>query len=352
MRERATSPSAPMRNLSKTLEQKDPPELACGTPRAMGTLAEASLFEEQSATARRTQPKHRGRARRPSSLSDETTSTFSCPGDLLPDEVADTHLLDPSGGEHVFLAIRRIARAIAKRRNVDEEVITARLSHLLSEQNPAPSEARSTTTTPRKPSRLKTKAGRFFAKPRPLPLTVDTSVLNRKFSFEKGDDAAATLSATTPGAAPPRTDVLPHAVRDRLLRKCASTSILSDVRPPSSPSPSPVSVPVDPHASSSSSPPTSSTPASESSHRPSRIPTPVYRTSTRARPRRRTRDDSSSSLVTAIRHADDGSRGPSTSPPRRPSPSSSPSLSPPPSSSSSTAAAALCRRSGRGDARR
>ena len=124
----------------------------------------------------------------------------------------------------------------------------------------------------------------------------------RRFSFEAGDDADATLSASPMNA-------LPAAVRERLIRKSASMSSLefTHIKPTAYESLlSPVA-----QSPTNSAPPqewTQSPPDDEDDPRkPSRLPTPVYRTSSLARPRRE-RDDSASSLLTAIKHTGSGSR--------------------------------------------
>lgn len=147
--------------------------------------------------------------------------------------------------------------------------------------------------TLRKHPTLKGKASGFLSKLRPQ-LTVDTSVgLGRRFSFEAGDDAEASLSA-------PVLDTLPPSVRERLIRKSASMSSL-DTTPPKAPMQGPSLSPV---AQS----PTTSAPLQEFAEaspdidetRPTRIPTPVYQSGSLARPRR-DREDSASSLLTAIK---------------------------------------------------
>ena len=119
---------------------------------------------------------------------------------------------------------------------------------------------------------LKGKASGFFAKLKPQ-LNVDTSTaLSRKFSFEAGDDANASLSA-------PPIDTLPAAVRERLIRKSASMSSLELTYNRAAVQETTLS----PVAQS----PTNSAPAEEvmqtppdydESKRPSRIPTPAYKT--------------------------------------------------------------------------
>lgn len=132
---------------------------------------------------------------------------------------------------------------------------------------------------------MKRKASEFFSKWRPQ-LNIDTSTSARRFSFEPGDDTDAAL-----GALP--LDHLPAAVKDRLLRKSVSLSFLSDAREPQ---PEPTLSPVQQS-------PTTSAPPSDC-RKPSRIPTPVYSNGSLARPRQ-DREDSASSLLTAIKHADE-----------------------------------------------
>jgi hypothetical protein len=137
------------------------------------------------------------------------------------------------------------------------------------------------------------KASGFLAKFRPQ-LHVDTSDgLGRRFSFEAGDDANASFSA-------PVIDTLPPTVRDRLIRKSASMSSLevaSNRTTTQEPALSPVA----------QSPTTSAqrqdfagTPPEQDDAKRTRIPTPVWKSGSLARPRR-DRDDSASSLLTAIK---------------------------------------------------
>lgn len=148
----------------------------------------------------------------------------------------------------------------------------------------------------RKNSTLRSKASGFFSKLRPQ-LNVDTSIASgRRFSFEAGDDANASLSA-------PGLDNLPPAVKDRLLRKSVSVSCLSEPVgfPAAASGPEPALSPVaqSPTPSALPSEWTEAAPGSAEMKRPSRIPTPVHGS---GRPRR-DREDSASSLLTAIKHA-------------------------------------------------
>ena len=153
----------------------------------------------------------------------------------------------------------------------------------------------------RKNPTLKVKASGFFSRLKPQ-LNIDTSpAVVRRFSFETGDDANASLSA-------PPIDTLPASVRQRLIRKSTSMSSLEiahhkttaqeSTLPPVAQSPINFG-PLDEW--------TQTPPDYDDSKRPSRIPTPVYKANSMARPRRE-RDDSASSLLTAIKHSEAGSR--------------------------------------------
>ena len=252
-------------------------------------------------------------------MSDDTLSTFSCIGDLLPDETADVNLIEAAGTDNDFVAIKRIAHVLAKRRQVDPETVMPKLLELFAAQTvvgekssslpvglgidvPRPSSTTVERPPPTRPLQknptLKVKASGFFSKLKTSQLHVDTSSasgLNRKFSFEVGDDTEAALSA-------PAMDTLPPSVRERLIRKSASMSSLemsynkaSAREPPLSPVAQSPTTSVPPQDW------THSPPENDDAKRPSRIPTPVYKTGSLARPRRE-RDDSASSLLTAIKH--------------------------------------------------
>ena len=64
------------------------------------------------------------------SISDDTLSTFSCVGDLLPDETADVNLIEAAGTDNDFVAIKRIAQILAKRRHVDPDAVMPKLLEL------------------------------------------------------------------------------------------------------------------------------------------------------------------------------------------------------------------------------
>ena len=135
MRKKPTSPSAAMRSLSKTLETKCSmtnihDDLPFGTPPAdMSTLAAASILEQSDSPKAMSDPK--------ASFSDDASlSTFSCLGDLLPDETAgaDVDLIEAAGTDNDFVAIKRIAQVLAKRREVDPDAVMPKLLQLFAAQ--------------------------------------------------------------------------------------------------------------------------------------------------------------------------------------------------------------------------
>ena len=64
------------------------------------------------------------------SLSDDTLSTFSCAGDLLPDEANGFNIVKPAETDKDFVAIKNIAHVLAKRRQVDPDKILPKLKEL------------------------------------------------------------------------------------------------------------------------------------------------------------------------------------------------------------------------------
>lgn len=301
MRKRPTSPSAKMRRLSRDLEAANvQADLPSGTPpTAPRALVEATAFEEQNmGKLSISEPKTSG--------SDDTFSTFSWPGDFLPTESADIDLINVAGTDNDFVAIKRIAQVLAKRRNIDVDTIMPKLLKLFAAQSLQNTglgiqlmEASPNDAPARKDTKVKTKASGFFHKLRSQALTIDTG-LGRRFSFEAGDDealsapAAETISLANNG-------MLPNAVRERLLRKCVSTSVLADFsnqKVPTQDSEGPRLSPVQQS-------PTTLGSLSES-RPPSKIPTPTYGSGMLARPRQE-REDSASSLLTAIKLSEDAS---------------------------------------------
>jgi len=281
------------------------------------TLAEASSLE-----GRVSEPK--------TSFSDDTLSTFSCAGDLLPDETADVNLIEAAGTDNDFVAIKRIANVLARRRNVDPSSVMPKLCELFDAGSlqsldapistcrptvrdsrpqvlqPTATDKTAAVVTVRRYPSLMAKASGFFHKLRPQ-LNVDTTCPSsrRKFSFEAGDD---TVAISLPGIVQ-----LSGIGSDRVLRKSSSLPSLAGAAqrgPMTERTLSPV-------AQS----PTTSAPLSES-RRASKIPTPVYSPIYLARPRQE-REDSTSSLLTAIKFSDSTRRSDSVSGSNHSSPSTS-----------------------------
>jgi len=195
-------------------------------------------------------------------MSDDTGSTFSCVGDPLPDEIPE-----------------RLVQAVSIRNRTYNALPTPK-------------------TVQKQPS-LISKASGFFQKLRPqisFDMAGEATERNtpkeakivkvpvRRFSFEVGDDA---------GDLSPSLDI-PSLGPERTLRSSVSMSALPEVRKHSTP----VQRSLSPLAQS---PPASASPLE--CRRVSRIPTPVYHAGLLARPRRE-REDSASSLLTIIRHAE------------------------------------------------
>lgn len=315
-----------MRRLSKALASKRAAayidtDLTIGTPPHAfpSTLAEASLLEEEvgigdskhcnTASHMVSEPK--------TSFSDDTVSTFSCVGDLLPDETAPICSVPAVDSGQDLLDVKRSAPQQCPRRNLEPSSLApdpldmfdgrildntgntaAAEDHGVCWQvtrSAAPVKSTPGPSVQKQPS-LMSKASGFFHRLRPQ-LNVDSSFSAvRRFSFEVGDDAATATPGTTGGRAP----IVPY---HPILRKSASMSSILNAAP------------LSPMAglalfSVPQSPPTSSPPSEP--RRVSRIPTPVRGSGSLARPRQK-REDSSSSLLTAIRHSENTSHRSSSS---------------------------------------
>lgn len=314
MRIRPASPSARMVKLSKKLTKKVSKtsilaELPFGTPPAHAhstSLLQASYLEDQDGllssekkpTGSQSQMKEEVRV----SFSDDTLSTFSCAGDLLPDEANEKELHHSDRAfEYVsdndMEDIRRMAATISSRRGPDAEVVMPRLLDLSRPQEPtnnahaqrlhqaqlqrvatAPVTGLSNTTTVRKPSHLMG----FFNRLKPQ-LSLDTLPEARRFSFEVGDDKGPIGAAYQQSAS-----------LESLLRKSVSLSALHEAAR---------LVPA--RSSQNDLSPIESSPTSvhtSDSRGTSKIPNPTYNAAL-AKPRQQ-REDSASSLLTATRDAE------------------------------------------------
>lgn len=292
------------------------------------SLGEASMLEKQAA-----RQSGRRRPRTDSSTTEESFSASSCADESLPDDdptITDNRINSNSarGNE---AAIENFASTLARRRIVEPPRTTTpqlldlfpsppvqhvdrttSVPNALGINLSASHSAASSKTVPQHPivkrSTVMTRASGFLQKLRPQ-LSVDMSpVLQRRFSFEPGDDFAAQLI--------PSENLSPHITKT--LRKSVSLCTLLDDSKMKA---------VDRSLSPVAPSPTTSAPVSEGRSQ-SRIPTPVFSFNALARPRQE-REDSSSSLLTVIQHSDENVRR-STS--RASSVYSSPSVSRTPSS--------------------
>lgn len=315
MKVRPASPSARMVKLSKKLTKKVSKtsilaELPFGTPPPHGpstSLLQASHLEDQASllssekkpAENQFQMKEEVRV----SLSDDTTSTFSCAGDLLPDEAneKEVHRRDPAFedvSDNDVEDIRRMAATISSRRGIDADAVMPRLLDLFRSQEPtnnahtqllahsqlqrvatAPITNASNVTPVRKPSHLMG----FFNRLRPQ-LSLDTLPETRRFSFEVGDDKGP-IGATYQQS----------ESRESLLQKSVSLSALPQAARlvPARSSQNDLS-PIE------SSPTTSA--RTSDSRRTSKIPSPTYNAAL-AKPRQQ-REESATSLLTAMRDAE------------------------------------------------
>jgi hypothetical protein len=309
MKNRPESPSAKMAKLSKKLTKKISKtsllaelHIPLGTPPPphlpSTSLLQASYLEDQANALerKRSDTQAQSVAEPRVSISDDTTSTFSCAGDFLPDEASDKGVHAHS--EHVSDSdvdeIRKMAVAISSRRGVNAESIMPRLlelfrplvpiedtdaQHVDKTQSQRAADAyfadTDTATPVRKPSHIMG----FINRMRPQ-LSLDTRLDPRRFSFEFGDDAGPMMHQDSTS-------------RESMLRKSASLPALPELSR---------HVPAAPmNLSPIESSPTTSARTSDS-RRTSKIPSPAYNP-TFARPRQQ-REDSTGSLLTVMRDAE------------------------------------------------
>jgi hypothetical protein len=302
------SPTDQDRQMSQKLAQKKSmtnihADLPFGTPPDIRfSLAEASLLEQQ--VVRRSG--HR-RYRADSSTTEESFSASSCAADLTQDDDPTITALRMNNRDN-DAAAENFADTLTRRHDLDaSRMATPQLVNLfpappiecvgkrtsvpngLGVTSAATKSVTSSRSVPQHPivkrSTVITRASDFLHKLRPQ-LSVDaTPVVQRRFSFEPGDDIDTELTPSE-SLSPPIS---------KTLRK--SVSLFTLVEHPKAAT---VNCPLSPVADS----PTTSAPPSEG--RPlSRIPTPVFGFGALARPRQE-REDSSASLLTVIQHSEDG----------------------------------------------
>ena len=123
-----------MRRLSKTLTKKSSMTSAhVDLPFGRPPLANVSFLDDEDSSRC-----HEAALFQDSEvkthISDDTISTFSCAGDLLPDEAADVNLIQAAGTDNDYVAIKRIAKVLAKRRQVDPDAVMPKLQALFNAQ--------------------------------------------------------------------------------------------------------------------------------------------------------------------------------------------------------------------------
>ena len=127
---RRKSPSAQMRRLSKTLAAKGSlTNFDVDFPPGKPPLGNVPLLAEPK-PMRPIEPVQTPASEPKTSISDDTLSTFSCLGGLLPDEAADVNLIQAAGTDNDFVAIKRIAHVLAKRRHIDPDDVMPKLLEL------------------------------------------------------------------------------------------------------------------------------------------------------------------------------------------------------------------------------
>ncbi|KAM0716979.1 hypothetical protein Q7P37_006831 [Cladosporium fusiforme] len=311
MKSRPASPSAKMAKLSRKLTKKTSKtsilaELPFGSPPPnlpSPSLLQASYLEETNLTEKiGAEKQQQSNADIRVSFSDDTTSTFSCAGDFLPDEGSEKGLRESSEQlgtvvDNEMAEIRKMAVTISRRRGVSAESIIPRLLDLF--HRPSPIEnpsvpcddrlqlqrvvtAPAAKTTYAVPTRRPSHIMGFINKLRPQ-LSLETTSEARRFSFEVGDDTG------------PIGPTCQYTTRESPLRKSASLSALPVVghRGPAATAPVDIS-PIE------SSPTTSARTAS--SRRTSRIPSPRYNAPLAKQ--RQEREDSITSLPTVMKDPD------------------------------------------------
>lgn len=329
MRTVPRSPSHLMKKLSRKLTKKASSthvhqDLPFGTPPRFqpSTIAEASMLDEQAEMVKAKRVRSGSNAVSEANT-EASVSTFSGAGDMLPDELEASQSDGSPEQDPDVVAIKCIATTLSNRRGISADAVLPKLFELFREQedrkisdrqgNKRAEQAEECTLTfieqapaiSPTPTRRKgsahtlgsgsfmTKASGFFHKLRPQlhadTVARDAPAMSRRFSFEFGDDIAAIDApfSTEPG----------NVDSDHALRKSVSLPALGE-RAQQLPMPEPVLSPVLPS-------PTDNSPSS-ASRRASRIPSPAYVPSL-ARPRQ-DREDSTSSLVTVVKHSERASR--------------------------------------------
>ena len=327
---RPQSPSLPMRALSRKLQQKTSmtsihADLPFGTPPSRDmpstSLAQVSFIEQQAEKAanQRKMARSRATSEAKTSCSVDTFSTFSNAGDHHPELLSDGSAIAGTPKrfkaraktENDLLAARQIADVISTRRGVSTQSVLPQAFQLLNDhtaaldnvsnsaqglgiQVPSPKMATTgkalRTNSVRKSSGVMAKASGFFHRLRPQLNLDTTGGGGRRFSFELGDDNGPITA--------PFLGYESGSSKEHLLRKSVSVPSLMEATR-RDPVPATALSPIE-------SSPVNSAPPTDS-RRSSKIPSPAYHGGSMARPRQ-DRENSQSSLLTAIKHSEDMSR--------------------------------------------
>jgi len=271
MKARAPSPSAKLARLSRRLTKKaSSTSMHASMPLGSHSHTIRRVSEAHRNVSHSTKPQYSRPCRghgRAASFSGDSSSTFSCAGDLLPDEMGgqpamQQDIQDDSPASYEMSELCQIAKAVSRQRSISEESVVPKIMQLFTNHNEmkqqsthgTASTASAAHTMARKPSQLMG----FINKLKPQ-LALDTVALGRRFSFEVGDD-------TVPLPPPPSSAAVS---RESLLRTSVSLPALLDT---ASKQPS---AKVQDNASSTRTSPAKST-ATNDSRRPSKIPSPLF----------------------------------------------------------------------------
>lgn len=275
------------------------------------SLTQASFLEQQAGAKKR-----RPTVTTSTTESDDTFSSFACEGEAIPQVTVSADGAHCQPADQDLTDIGRLGDGLAQRRSINPSHVMPKpfdafdpradletsglgpKSSALGITAPQPQRNLSTRIVPAdngvaKRKTVAAKASDLFHKLKPQ-FSVDNAGnargFHRRFSFEPGDDAAAQEL--------PHGDYATDRGENRVLRKSVSLDVLRKF-PSTTANIDPMLSPVP------SSPTVSVTPAD--GRPPSRIPTPVYSSGSLARPRQE-REDSASSLLTAIRQAGNASQ--------------------------------------------
>lgn len=237
MKARAPSPSAKLARLSRKLTKKASSSslqvaLPLGShhpdvPNTTAALQSSDVPMITRRAAKLSDPQRRLSLEQSPDASDGTSSTFSCAGDLLPDEMAEgvalsQQLKTSPLAEDPLSGLPDMTSTGSRRRGVSEQSFLPKTTHgsvgkADRDARAPPGEVDSSSqarTLTRKPSQL----FGFINRLKPQ-LALEAANAGRRFSFEVGDDAASL---------PPNASFAVTS-RESMLRKSVSLSSLSDM---------------------------------------------------------------------------------------------------------------------------